>query len=68
MRVTWLGVDQSVCTDTYQACNGEMQGEFEKNDSGRYKICEDEGGSGNVLWDASTTEKGFPRKIYDQID
>lgn len=68
MSVTWLGVDQSVCTDTYQACNGEIQGEFEKNDSGRYKICEDEGGSGNVLWDASTTEKGFPRKIYDQID
>lgn len=68
MRVTWLGVDQSVCTDTYQACNGEIQGEFEKNDSGRYKIGEDEGGSGNVFWDASTTEKGFPRKIYDQID
>ncbi len=68
MHVTWLGVDKSVCTDTYQACEGEIQGDFELNDNGRYKICEDEGGSGNVLWDSSTTGKGFPRKIYDQID
>ena len=70
MRVTWLGQNQSVCTDTYQACNGEIQGEFEKNDSGYYVICEDEDESGaiNSLWYKSVTEKGFPRKIYDQID
>ncbi len=68
MRATWLGADQSICTDTYQAYHGEIQGNIETDENGYYKICEDESETGNIIWSTSTVEMGFPRKIYDQID